>query len=63
MLNILLIIYFRHKKDGQPLKGQYKYVKLHTNRKTIYAGETSEKNIPSIEDLEPKIQVLLYLKL
>lgn len=47
----------RHKKDGQQLKGQYKYVKLHTNRKTIYAGETSEKNIPSIEDLEPKIQV------
>jgi len=47
----------RYKKDGQTMKGQYKYVKLHTNRKTIYVGHTSEKNMPSIEDLEPKIQV------
>ena len=49
----------RYKKDGQTMKGQYKYVKLHTNRKTIYVGHTSEKNMPSIEDLEPKIQVLI----
>jgi len=48
----------RLKKNGEVLKGQYRYIKLHTNHKTIYVGDwNSDKSVPTIEDLEPKIQV------
>ncbi|XP_023334300.1 engulfment and cell motility protein 1 [Eurytemora carolleeae] len=46
------------KKNGEVLKGQYKYLKLHPNHKTLYSGEWNhEKTVPTIEDLEPKVQV------
>ena len=47
----------RIKKTGEQ-KGQYKYVKLHNNHKTIYVGDwNNEKSVPNIEDLEPKLHV------
>ena len=48
----------RLKKNGEIIKGQYKYLKLHPNHKTLYAGDWNhEKTVPTIEDLEPKVQV------
>jgi len=48
----------RLKKNGEVMKGQYRYIKLHTNHKTIYIGDwSSDKSVPTIEDLEPKVQV------
>ena len=42
------------------MKGQYKYIKLNNNRKTISVGDwTNDKTSPSTEDLEPRIQVSL----
>jgi len=47
----------RIKKTGEQ-KGQYKYVKLHNNHKTIYVGDwNNEKSAPNLEDLEPKLYV------
>jgi len=51
--------FHRLKKNGEVMKGQYRYIKLHTNHKTIYVGDwSSDKTVPTIEDLEPKVQVL-----
>ena len=51
---------FRLKKNGEVMKGQYKYIKLNNNRKTISVGDwTNDKTSPSTEDLEPRIQVSL----
>jgi len=48
----------RYKKTGEQAKSQYRYVKLHTNHKTIYVGDwNSDKSIPTIEDLEPRLQI------
>ena len=35
-----------------------RYVKLHPNHKTVYVGDwNSEKSLPTIEDLEPRLQI------
>jgi len=48
----------RLKKNGEVMKGQYKYIKLNNNRKTISVGEwTSDKTNPSTEELDPRLQV------
>ena len=49
----------RIKKGGEQAKqNQYKYVKLHNNHKTIYVGDwNSDKSVPTIEDLEPRLYV------
>jgi len=48
----------RYKKNGEQAKSQYRFVKLHTNHKTIYVGDwNSDKSLPTIEDLEPRLQV------
>lgn len=48
----------RYKKTGEQFKSQYRYVKLHTNHKTIYVGDwNSDKSLPTIEDLEPRLQI------
>ena len=58
---IQLILFIRLKKNGEVLKGQYKYLKLHPNHKTLYSGEWNhEKTVPTIEDLEPKVQVRIW---
>jgi len=50
--------FHRHKKTGEQTKSQYRYVKLHTNHKTVYVGDwNSEKSLPTIEDLEPRLQI------
>ena len=55
------ILFIRLKKNGEVLKGQYKYLKLHPNHKTLYSGEWNhEKTVPTIEDLEPKVQVRIW---
>ena len=57
-------LFFRLKKNGEVLKGQYKYLKLHPNHKTLYSGEwNNEKTVPTIEDLEPKVQVRILTPL
>ena len=39
-------------------KGQYRYIKLHTNHKTIYVGDwNNDDSVPTIEELEPRVQV------
>ena len=46
------------KKTGELVRTQFKYVKLHTNHKTIYVGDwTNDKTVPTIEDLEPRLYV------
>lgn len=48
----------RYKKSGEQAKSQFRYVKLHTNHKTIYVGDwNSDKSLPTIEDLEPRLQI------
>ena len=48
----------RIKKGGEKANNQYKYVKLHNNHKTIYVGDwNSDKSVPTIEDLEPRLYV------
>ena len=48
----------RIKKGGEQARNQYKYVKLHNNHKTIYVGDwNSEKSVPTVEDLEPRLYV------
>ena len=48
----------KYKKSGEEVKGQFRYVKLHPNHKTIYVGEwNSDKSVPTIEDLEPWMQI------
>merc|ERR1712037_814030 len=48
----------KYKKSGEENKGQFRYVKLHPNHKTIYVGDwNSEKSVPTIEDLEPWLQI------
>ena len=48
----------RIKKTGEQVKSQYKYVKLHTNQKTIYVGDWNhDKTVPTIDDLEPRLYV------
>jgi len=50
--------FHRYKKTGEQTKSQYRYVKLHTNHKTVYVGDwNSEKSLPTIEDLEPRLQI------
>lgn len=51
--------FHRYKKSGEPTKqSQYRFVKLHTNHKTIYVGDWNhDKSLPTIEDLEPKMQI------
>ena len=35
-----------------------RYVKLHPNHKTVYVGDwNTEKSLPTIEDLEPRLQI------
>ena len=49
---------FRLKKNGDVQKGQYRYIKLHTNHKTIYVGDwNNDDSVPTIEELEPRVQV------
>jgi len=52
----------RYKKsgevDGNGKTVNFRYVKLHPNLKTIYVGDwNSEKSLPTIEELEPWLQV------
>jgi len=48
----------RFKKTGEAIKSQYRFVKLHNNHKTLYVGDwNSEKSVPSIEDLEPRLHI------
>jgi len=50
--------FHRYKKTGEQTKSQYRYVKLHPNHKTVYVGDwNSEKSLPTIEDLEPRLQI------
>merc|ERR1719334_898872 len=52
--------FHRYKKTGEQAKAQsqYRYVKLHPNHKTVYVGDwNSEKSLPTIEDLEPRLQI------
>jgi len=50
--------FHRYKKTGEQTKSQYRYVKLHPNHKTVYVGDwNSEKSLPTIEDLEPRMQI------
>ena len=50
--------FHRYKKTGEQTKSQYRYVKLHTNHKTVYVGDwNSDKSLPTIEDLEPRLQI------
>ena len=54
------MLLFRLKKNGEVMKGQYKYIKLNNNRKTISVGEwTSDKTNPSTEELDPRLQVII----
>jgi len=51
--------FLRNKKTGESVKSQQcRYVKLHANHKTIYVGDwSSDKNLPTLEDLEPRLHV------
>jgi len=50
--------FHRFKKTGEQTKSQYRYVKLHPNLKTVYIGDwNSEKSLPTIEELEPRLQI------
>ena len=56
----IYMLLFRLKKNGEVMKGQYKYIKLNNNRKTISVGEwTSDKTNPSTEELDPRLQVII----
>jgi len=52
--------FHKYKKTGELSTKQtlYRFVKLHTNHKTIYVGDWNlDKALPTIEDLEPKLQI------
>jgi len=53
--------FHRYKKTGvteSKAQSQYRYVKLHPNHKTVYVGDwNTEKSLPTIEDLEPRLQI------
>lgn len=51
--------FHRYKRSGEQEKQRYRYVKLHNNHKTLYVGDWNhDKLTPTIEDLEPKLQIV-----